>query len=61
MARIFARDLPYCGRSFPKLTLRRRLSSGDNLKVCFPLAPTEILFGVAQFPLALRAISVTVR
>ena len=31
-----------CERSFPKLTLRRRLSSGD--RVCFPPASTEILW-----------------
>ena len=38
MARVFA---IYCERSFLTLTLRRGLSSGDQ--VCFPPAPTEIL------------------
>ena len=46
VARVFARaTLIYCERSFPTLTLRRRLSSGD--KVCFPPAPTEILWMTA--------------
>ena len=34
----------YCER-FPKFTLRRKLSSGD--KVCFPPAPTQILWMTA--------------
>ena len=44
MAHVFARD-QLCERSFPKLTLRLRLSSGD--KVCFPSAPTEMLWMTA--------------